>query len=82
MWFDTAQNGRLTAIDDPSSVERAYTVLAADFVSMDDGTGIVHMAPAFGGEDFEMGKRLGLLFLQPVDLRGRLPEGSPGRGSS
>ena len=49
---------------------------------MEDGTGIVHIAPAFGGEDFELGKQLGLLFLQPVDLRGRMPEGSPWPGSS
>jgi isoleucyl-tRNA synthetase len=80
MWFDPSQNGRLTAVDNPQGVEMAYTVLAADFVSMEDGTGIVHIAPAFGGEDFEMGKEKGLLFLQPVDLRGRLPEGSPWPG--
>ncbi|MGH2670045.1 MAG: class I tRNA ligase family protein, partial [bacterium] len=80
MWFDPSQNGRLVAVDDPDSVEMAYTVLAADFVSMEDGTGIVHIAPAFGGEDFDMGKERGLLFLQPVDLRGRLPEGSPWPG--
>ena len=61
-------------------VAMAYTVLAADFVSMEDGTGIVHIAPAFGGEDFDMGKEHGLLFLQPVDLRGSLPEGSPWPG--
>jgi isoleucyl-tRNA synthetase len=77
MWFDPAQDGRLVPVDDPAGVEMAYTVLAADFVSMEDGSGIVHIAPAFGGEDFEMGKEKGLLFLQPVDLRGRLPEGSP-----
>ena len=80
MWFDPSQNGRLTPVDDPQGVEMAYTVLAADFVSMEDGTGIVHIAPAFGGEDFDMGKEKGLLFLQPVDLRGRLLEGSPWPG--
>jgi isoleucyl-tRNA synthetase len=41
---------------------------------------VVHIAPAFGGEDFEAGKELGLLFLQPVDLRGRLPERCPWPG--
>ena len=80
MWFDPSRNGRLTAVDDPQSVDMAYTVLAADFVSMEDGTRIVHIAPAFGGEDFDMGKEKGLLFLQPVDLRGRLAEGSPWPG--
>ncbi len=80
MWFDTAQNGRLVAVDGPSKVERAYTVIGGEFVSMEDGAGIVHIAPAFGGEDFDIGKQLGLLFLQPVDTRGGMPEGSPWPG--
>jgi len=71
---------RLVPVEDTTSVELAYTVLGADFVSMEDGTGIVHIAPAFGGEDFDLGKERGLLFVQPVDLRGRLPEGSPWPG--
>jgi isoleucyl-tRNA synthetase len=71
---------RLAKVDDWHSVEAAYTVTWADFVSMEDGTGIVHIAPAFGGEDFDLGKEYGLLFVQPVDLRGRLPEGSPWPG--
>src|SRR6185437_6323831 len=45
-------------------------VIAADYVSLDDGTGIVHNATSFGGEDFEEGKSHRLLFVQPVDLRG------------
>ncbi|MEX0684045.1 MAG: isoleucine--tRNA ligase [Dehalococcoidia bacterium] len=80
LWFDQAHEGRLAPVDDVASVERAYTVLAADFVSLDDGTGIVHIAPAFGGEDFQLGKENGLLFLQPVDLRGNMPGGSPWAG--
>ncbi len=80
MRFDTAQDGRLAAVDSPEAVETAYTVIAGDFVSMEDGTGVVHIAPAFGGEDFDIGKKLGLLFLQPVDARGRMPEGSPWPG--
>ncbi|MCH8815206.1 MAG: isoleucine--tRNA ligase [Chloroflexi bacterium] len=80
MWFDPKQDQRLVTTDDIASVERAYTVLSGDFVSMDDGSGIVHVAPAFGGEDFQMGKKLGLLFLQPVDLRGEMPAGSPWPG--
>jgi len=80
MWFDPDQDKRLVATNEIASVERAYTILSGDFVSMDDGSGIVHVAPAFGGEDFQMGKELGLLFLQPVDLRGEMPEGSPWGG--
>ncbi len=55
-------------------------VIAADHVSLDDGTGIVHIAPAFGGEDFEDGKQYGLLFVQPVNSRGTMANGLPGEG--
>jgi isoleucyl-tRNA synthetase len=58
----------------------ARRVLAADFVSMEDGAGIVHIAPAFGTDDFEAGKREGLLYLQPVDLRGNMLGASPFEG--
>jgi isoleucyl-tRNA synthetase len=80
MWFDPEQESRLVPTKDVSGVERAYTILAAEFVSMEDGTGVVHIAPAFGGEDFQMGKDLGLLFVQSVDLKGEMPEGSPWTG--
>ena len=75
------RHGRLVGVDSRADVEKAYTVLGGDFVSMEDGSGVVHVAPAFGGEDFDLGKEHGLLFLQPVDLRGRLPEGSPWPGA-
>jgi isoleucyl-tRNA synthetase len=52
----------------PSEV--SYPVIPGDFVSMDEGSGIVHIAPAFGEVDFDVGKEEGLLFLQPVDLQG------------
>ncbi|MDO8615170.1 MAG: isoleucine--tRNA ligase [Dehalococcoidia bacterium] len=71
---------RLAPVSDASQVERAYTILGGDFVSLEDGTGVVHIAPAFGGEDFDLGKANGLLFVQPVDLRGRMPDGSPWAG--
>jgi len=77
----TFRNGRLVAVGGIGEVEKAYTVLNGDFVSLEDGTGVVHIAPAFGGEDFDLGKEHGLLFLQPVDLRGRLPDGSPWPGA-
>jgi isoleucyl-tRNA synthetase len=77
MTFSDGRLGRLVPADSIAAVENAYTILAGDFVSLEDGTGVVHIAPAFGGEDFDLGKEHNLLFLQPVDLRGRLPEGSP-----
>ena len=49
-----------------------YRVIATDFVSMEDGTGIVHVAPAFGEVDFEAGKEQGLDFVQQVDLQGNI----------
>jgi len=66
------QRKRLVPVVNVSQVERAYTVIAGEFVSLTDGTGIVHIAPAFGGEDFDVGKELGLLFIQPVDLKGEM----------
>ena len=47
-------------------------VVGADFVSMDDGTGVVHIAPAFGDEDLTLGREKGLAFVQPVDLQGNV----------
>jgi len=49
-----------------------YPVIGADFVSLEEGTGIVHMAPAFGEVDFNSGMDNGLDFVQPVDLGGRM----------
>jgi isoleucyl-tRNA synthetase len=54
----------------PVEGDYAY-VVAADFVSTDDGTGIVHMAPAFGAEDMEVGRKYGLPLIQTVDAAGR-----------
>jgi isoleucyl-tRNA synthetase len=50
--------------------ENSWQVHSAGFVSMEDGTGIVHIAPAFGDEDLTLGREKGLAFLQPVDLQG------------
>jgi isoleucyl-tRNA synthetase len=49
-----------------------YSVIGADFVSLDEGTGIVHVAPAFGEIDFNVGTSNGLGFVQPVDLDGKI----------
>jgi isoleucyl-tRNA synthetase len=48
----------------------SFVVLTADFVSAEDGTGIVHMAPGFGEEDLEVGKANGLPVVVPVDVAG------------
>ena len=56
-------------------MEKAHSVVAGDFVSLSDGSGIVHVAPAFGGEDFQAGREEGLLFVQPVNLKGEMTGG-------
>jgi isoleucyl-tRNA synthetase len=47
--------------------ERAFTIVADDFVTVEDGSGIVHLAPAFGEIDREVGEREGLSFVNPVN---------------
>jgi len=54
--------------------ERAFVVVEADFVTLDSGTGIVHMAPAFGEDDYQVGKREKLAFFKPVDANGQFTE--------
>ncbi len=56
----------------PPKPALTYRVIATDFVSLEDGTGIVHMAPAFGEVDFEAGMEQGIDFVQPVDLQGNM----------
>ncbi len=52
-------------------------VVGEEFVSAADGSGIVHMAPAFGADDYASGRRNNLAFLQPVDSTGRFPRSMP-----
>jgi isoleucyl-tRNA synthetase len=51
-----------------------HTVLAGDFVSASDGSGVVHLAPAFGADDFEMTKKFPLPFFNPVSPGGRFTD--------
>jgi isoleucyl-tRNA synthetase len=52
-------------------------IVGEDFVLASDGSGVVHMSPAFGADDYAAGKRHKLAFLQPVDLRGSFPASTP-----
>ncbi len=53
----------------------AFRVIIGDFVTTEDGTGIVHIAPSFGADDFRVAKQNGIGSLTLVDKRGRfLPE--------
>jgi isoleucyl-tRNA synthetase len=53
---------------------RGHTVLLADFVSADEGTGLVHTALAFGEDDYRLGERYGMTVVNPVQLDGTFDE--------
>ena len=57
-----------------------HRVLLADYVTADDGTGLVHTAPAYGADDAELGRAHGLATHHSVDPRGALADGYPGAG--
>ncbi|MFH1182424.1 MAG: isoleucine--tRNA ligase [Candidatus Woesearchaeota archaeon] len=50
--------------------KKAWVVVDADFVTADEGTGIVHQAPAFGEEDFDNCKKQDIAFVQPLNEEG------------
>jgi isoleucyl-tRNA synthetase len=52
-----------------------FRVLVGDFVTTEDGTGIVHTAPAFGADDFRVGKKYGIGILVMVDREGKFVDG-------
>ena len=52
-------------------------IVGEPFVSAEDGSGVVHLAPAFGADDYAAGQRHGLAFVNPVSARGTFPEGMP-----
>ncbi len=58
-------------IDNPNS----FKVLLGDFVTTEDGTGIVHTAPAFGADDYRVGKKYDIGILTMVDRRGKFLSG-------
>ncbi len=59
------------AVPASEDVRRGWRVVLADFVTTDEGTGLVHLAPAFGEIDREVGKAAGLPTLNPVGPDGR-----------
>jgi isoleucyl-tRNA synthetase len=61
-------------IPGPEYGEKGHTVLSGDFVTADDGTGIVHTAIAFGEDDFRLGAENGLNVINPVRLDGTYDE--------
>ena len=53
----------------------AFKIMLGDFVTTEDGTGIVHTAPAFGADDFKVGNKYGIGILTMVDKRGKFLSG-------
>ena len=61
--------------------EKAYYVTCDTYVTLTDGTGVVHIAPAFGEDDSNVGRRYNLPFLQMVDGKGEMCGGTPWDGT-
>lgn len=59
----------------PHEIENGYRVIAGDFVTTEDGSGIVHIAPAFGEDDFNVRKPNNLPIIMNVDEEGQFTEG-------
>ena len=65
----------------PEGPHKAFVVVADDYVTLTDGTGIVHIAPAFGEDDARVGRENDLAFLQLVDTRGNMDKATPWAGT-
>ena len=60
--------------------KKGFFVTCDDYVTMSDGTGIVHIAPAFGEDDAQVGRKYDLPFVQLVDEAGKMTGGAPAEG--
>jgi isoleucyl-tRNA synthetase len=65
----------LDAIQEITPGADPFKVVVGDFVTTEDGTGIVHTAPAFGADDYKVGKKYGLGILTLVDREGKFVDG-------
>lgn len=61
--------------------KKAFYVTCADYVTLTDGTGVVHIAPAFGEDDSQVGRRYDLPFVQLVDSKGQMTKETPWEGT-
>ena len=60
--------------------KKAFYVTCDTYVTLTDGTGVVHIAPAFGEDDANVGRKYGLPFVQLVDEKGNMAESTPFAG--
>ena len=62
------------------NAKKKFVVIHGDFVSVEDGTGIVHIAPGYGEDDYNMGKQYGLPTIQMIGVDGLCKPGFPWSG--
>ncbi|MDE6585058.1 MAG: isoleucine--tRNA ligase, partial [Clostridia bacterium] len=67
-------SAEITRISPAASKAKAHFVVCDNYVTMSDGTGVVHIAPAFGEDDYKVGKRYKLPVVQLVNERGCFDE--------
>ncbi|MFA5998328.1 MAG: class I tRNA ligase family protein [Candidatus Paceibacterota bacterium] len=72
--YDFAKN--LASESEKAKFDKAFQVYAADFVTTEDGTGIVHTAVMYGQEDFELGQTIGLPKVHLVNPEGKFVDGT------
>jgi isoleucyl-tRNA synthetase len=65
----------LEAVESVTPDAKPWKVLLGDFVTTEDGTGIVHTAPAFGADDYRVGKKYNIGILTLVDKEGKFVDG-------
>lgn len=65
----------LKIIEELTPGAKPFKVVVGDFVTTEDGTGIVHTSPAFGADDYKMGKKYNLGILTMVDKQGKFVDG-------
>ncbi len=58
----------------PQLSDKQYSILSAEYVSIEDGTGLVHIAPSFGEEDFQLGQEHNLGLFDPLDAAGQFTD--------
>ncbi|RYY53517.1 MAG: isoleucine--tRNA ligase [Chitinophagaceae bacterium] len=63
------------AIEELTPGAKPFRVMLGDFVTTEDGTGIVHTAPAFGADDYRVGKKYNIGILTMVDRQGKFVDG-------
>lgn len=72
-YFDTPENRAADGIPGPN----AWTIIPGDFVTTEDGTGLVHIAPAFGEDDMNVCMKVGIRTVVPVDDAGKFTSQIP-----